>query len=43
MLTWKDYVTSETLAVELKEDITGDPQKSVATGDAEIALHVEKI
>jgi len=43
MSSWKDYVTSETLAIELKQDISGDPQKSVTTGDAEIALHVEKI
>ena len=39
---WRDYVQSETLAVEVKEAVEGEPQKRAKTGGAEIALSLAK-
>jgi isoleucyl-tRNA synthetase len=42
METWKEYVMSETLAVEVKQAIEGEPQTYAETDSMKIALHVEK-
>ncbi|NOZ22628.1 MAG: isoleucine--tRNA ligase [Planctomycetes bacterium] len=42
MATWKDYVMAETLAIELHDEIEGDPQTTAKTGDAKISLSLKK-
>ncbi|MEW6360135.1 MAG: isoleucine--tRNA ligase [Planctomycetota bacterium] len=42
MAAWRDYVMSETLAVELRDAIDGEPQTTAKTGDAAIALSLRK-
>lgn len=43
MNKWQEYVKSETLAVEVKDTIEGEPQKRAPADEAEISLTVEKV